>query len=958
MYMQTQSFEIDIKSKISNPKLSPGRMWWTMICAAVLMGLLQSAVGAETGSTKTSGVFYPPTLRERAKVNVEKYPWAAEIRENVVKAAQPWMELSDEHLWGLMFGPTIKRSWMVWSNGHCPACKASVPMYTWKMDALKRPWKVWCPHCSEQFPKNDFLKYYNSGLDQRGVFDPKLADRSLLFNTEHPDPSDPLHTFGVDDGEGYVEGDSRWRFIGAYLVYGQWKQAIVGGICKLAAAYTVTGDRAYAHKAGVLLDRVADLYPEFDFGTQGLVYEAPGSAGYVSTWHDACWEARQLAFAYDQVFDGIRQDPELVSFLSQKATQYGLANTKGSFSDIQNNIENRLLRDTVINRHKIQSNYPQTDFTVAVIQTVLGWPGNREEIREMLDGVISTATAVDGLTGEKGLAGYTALSPQAVASVLEQYARIDPRFLSDMLERHPRLYDCYRFFIDTWYQGKYYPNIGDSGVIARPNRSYSGVSFNRRPGLEPSAFSFMWRMYEATGDPAFAQVVYLGNGSTLDGLPFDLFAEDPDVFQSNIRRVVDRGTRLAASSINKQQWHLGVIRSGEGDDERMIVLDYDSTGNHGHADGMNLGLFAYGLDLIPDFGYPPVHHGGWSSPRSTWYMHTAAHNTVVVDGKRQEGCNGACTFWADGDDFSAIRASCAAMYGAKQYERTVAVVDVSADEFYVVDVFRVIGGADHAKFVRSGFGSISTHGVKLTPAESFYGLEHMRNLQADVSPAYGWSVDWTVEDRHKALAHPVDVHLKYTDLTTGAQCLIGESWVAMGYDNNVEAWIPHVMVRRTGDEPLSSTFVGIIEPYVARPAIKRSSRLDLTTLNGVAYPDSHVAVEVELKDGHKDLFIAADVEDPLVCTPVYDPRNAFVSDEHALVFSGEVCFVRLSAAGNVQQVALGRASSVKIGRLEVEVQPGTEYVEIVLEADHARVVSGRAADVKAVRIGGESIRVR
>jgi len=59
------------------------------------------------------------------------------------------------------------------------------------------------------FPTNDFEAYYRSGLDEHGVFDPKRADRALLFNTQHPDPNDPLHRFGVDDGTGYAEGENR-----------------------------------------------------------------------------------------------------------------------------------------------------------------------------------------------------------------------------------------------------------------------------------------------------------------------------------------------------------------------------------------------------------------------------------------------------------------------------------------------------------------------------------------------------------------------------------------------------------------------------------------------------------------------------------------------------------------------------------------------------------------------------
>ena len=265
----------------------------------------------------------------------------------------------------------------------------------------------------------------------------RRADRSLLVNLEHPDPADPLRTFGVDDGEGYVAGEKRWRFIGAYLIYGQWKQAIVSGIRQLAAAYLVTGDPAYAHKAGVLLDRVADLYPTFDFGREGVMYEGPPSAGYVSTWHDACLEVFELTIAYDIVFEAISQDESLIAFLSAQAARHKLANDKSSFASIQRNIEERILRDTVANRPKIESNYPTTDITIATILAVLGWPDNREAVCAILDQIIEQATAVDGLSGEKGIAGYTAIAPHTVAELLGRYNRIDPEFLTAMLAASP-----------------------------------------------------------------------------------------------------------------------------------------------------------------------------------------------------------------------------------------------------------------------------------------------------------------------------------------------------------------------------------------------------------------------------------------------------------------------------------------------------------------------------------------
>ena len=378
----------------------------TRQCAALLAVLLPLPVSA-----KQTSVFYSQDVRSTIQARAATDPWAQQIRDQAVRNAAPWRTMSDETLWDLMFAPTITRSWMVWSNGFCPACKKSVTMYNWKIDALAKPWKVQCPHCSEIFPKNDFAAYYRSGLDNHGLFDPKKADQTLLFNTEHPDLHDPLHRFGVDDGEGYVEEGRRWRFIGAYLIYGQWKQLIMAGVRNLAAAYVLTGDRAYSHRAAVLLDRISDVYPSFDFNTQALVYERSDpitTQGYVTVWHDACEETRELALSYDMIYDGLEDDAELASFLSRKAKQFQLDQVKTDVSAIRGHIEEHLLRDALRNRRKIESNFPRTDAAVAVIETILGWPEDRPAVLAVIDRFIGRATAMDGLSGEKGLSGYSA----------------------------------------------------------------------------------------------------------------------------------------------------------------------------------------------------------------------------------------------------------------------------------------------------------------------------------------------------------------------------------------------------------------------------------------------------------------------------------------------------------------------------------------------------------------------
>jgi len=925
--------------------------------------------------SKTVSVFYPSRVTEWVKINAKRIPWAAKTREQIVKDAEPWKLMSDDELWSLMFGNTIKRSWMVWSNGYCPACGEKVPMYTWEMDVFKFPWKVRCPHCHELFPKNDFYLFYQSGLDEHGVFDPNLGDSSLLFNTEHPEPDDPLHKFGVDDGEGYVEGNNRWRFIGAYLIYGQWKEAIVGGIRNLAAAYVVTGETRYAHKAGVLLDRVADLYPTFDFGREGVMYEGPPSRGYVSTWHDACIEVRNLAIAYDQVFSALQEDEDLVSFLGAKASQYKLDNPKRSFSDIQRNIELRILQDTLDHRGKIQSNYPQTDMSIVLIKTILAWPDNRGEVMSLIDKMLDTATAVDGVSGEKGLAGYATIAPRSMAELLGQYVRIDPGFLRDCVRRHPRLHDMYRFHIDTWCLGMYYPQSGDTGAFGRKCNRYVGTVFTSNAGLAPSAFVFFWSLYEAMRDEDFVRLIYAANGDSVEGLPYDLFCDDPAGFQAGVHAVIDAaGPHIRVASVNKRQWCLAILRSGEGNDRRAVWLDYDAGGRHSHADGMNLGLFAKGLDLMPDFGYPPVQFGGWVSPQALWYKKTAAHNTVMVDGQDQRQVEGVTTLWADGKDISAVRASApqaisgrvptlqdVAKWGPQQYERTAVMVNISDHDFYVLDIFRVVGGTDHAKFFHSHFGTTTTEGLSLKDTISDLGSDLlMRAFRGDRHPTPGWSVEWKIQDRYNLLPKNSDVRLRYTDLTADTEAYICEGWIVAPelskntFSSTNEIWIPRVMVRRRSKtKPLSSSFVSIIEPYEGGRLIAAIRRLPLHKLDGKAAPDADVAVEVNLKNGSSDLIVSINTNgqnSPGV-------SRTFVQKQWDMTFDGQLCYIHRDEQERIRKIALAYGRSVTVGKVKLELKSEVEFVEVHLDTQgQTSVMAGNANAIKMCTSHKEEIK--
>lgn len=865
---------------------------------------------------KEQSTFYSERMVAGILKNIKKSAWAEQVRDNIVEKARYWVKLGDEEIWSLMFGNTIMRSWSVWSDGFCPSCRKAVVMYNWVADPLRHPWKMECPNCGELFPKNDFYKYYASGLNENGVFSFGLADGSLLFNEEHPDKDDPLHLFGVDDGNGYKEGGDTWRFIGTYLIYGQWKRVVLQGLNILSSAYVVTADGKYAHKAGILLDRVADLYSTFDFTRDGILYEGKNICpGYVSYCVDACVETREIIIAYDRIFDWMKKDAELIKFLCEKAAKGRGNAVKKSFADIQRNIETNILQDVLDHPEKTDCNYPNTDATYIIARMVKDWKKDREAIIGSVRAMAKRSTAVNGVTGEKGLATYSAWTIQVFAEFLGFCCFADEGFLKEMFEEFPQIHDTYRFHIDTWCLDRYYPLVGDTGHFAKPESRYLGVLLHRENGVEPSMFTFLWKLYELTGDADFLKLMYRHNGNSARGLPYDLTCENPGRIEEAVQAAIDReGSDLVHASVNKEQWGIAVLASGRGKDSRAVWMHYDTQRDHYHMDGMNIGLYGKGLDLMPDFGYPPVQYGGWYTPQVYWYQGTASHNTVMVDRENQkliENFKPKVNLWSIGECFKAIRTSEPRFVGGKQYERTLMLIDISGQDSYVADIFRVAGGKEHIRFMHSSLSSMTVEGVRLQGTDDIEAHGVMRNFKADMSPAPGWHADWKLEPGSLVPGFREDVHVRYTDATRDAKAYTAEAWVALdGYASRNEAWIPRIMsIRKRKDEPLFQTaFAGVIESYCGEPKLAAVKRLDLSYEMGLPAADAEVAIQIDHVDGKSDLIIARDVEDPA------GHRNRagsarVIQKEWDVRTDCELLMVRRKKDGSIEKIVMCKGSS-------------------------------------------------
>lgn len=851
---------------------------------------------------KTHSSFFNEKTISLIRENLKTNQAASKMAAGFIAESKPWFEMSYEELKSAVFSPTLKRSWFVRSDGNCPSCSQSVPMYTWLHDPFKYPWKMQCPHCKEFFPKNDFGLYYKSGLDDNGVFHHEKADKTLLINGNGT-------SFGVDDGNGWFDSKGlRYLFIGAYLSHAQWSHLVTKGVFYLGFSYVLTGDKEYARKAAVLLFSIARFWPDYDFYTQGVMYEKENmSQGYVNYWVNSNNEVRNYAMVYDQIFDSIINDREF-EFVS------GI-----SALDFANTVETRIFLDSLKNIIKISSNPPETPITVAIIKTVLNF--DKDEVEDLIDKTIADATQIDGMSGESGLGGYAAITPRAIADLLCLFYNSDYEYISKKLKKHPQLYKTFRFHIDTWYDAKYYPGVGDSSVFAHRVEQYAALFTDYRPLISMCFHSREWfamALYNHFDDPDFAKSIYLSNKNNLNScFTNDYFVEDPTFYDNKLKSVLNNyGSDIIQKSIDYNEWRISLLHSGSGENKTLVAMPYSSGANHCHHDALSLHIFSKGVNISPDYGYPPVNYGGWFTKQAYWYGHPAAHNQVVIDGKRHTNLpkggdgifyrypeHGQNILFTAGSFVKAAYNRAPEYNNIKRNERMIAIVEISASDNYIIDISRTDGGLNHSRFLHGSYSTLTSNGINPSESEEYFPEETiLRNSKTDYNPKLNWSIDWKLYSDEHLTPLSRNLHLKYTSLTAGSSVSICESWVdvtRMGQIAGIQTgsksiWIPTIYETLTGPK---SQFNGILEVYE-----------DCTKINDITHPLSELpgcfdsAIKIVHSNETVDYIIANDPE----------TKKAIVIHEYNIESDAVLAVIRFKN-GIFKKADICNGSYLKIG---------------------------------------------
>lgn len=668
------------------------------------------------------------------------------------------------------------------------------------------------------YPTNDFEAYYKSGLDDHGMFQPNKADKSLLVNTLYPEKGPK---WGVDDGWGWTDEQGvRHTFVAYYNHHHIWYR--VRDILKdLRNAYLYTNDVKYARAGIVLLDRVADIYPSLDLSAFDKSIFANSHAGTgKGKAIGRIWETgliTSFVTDYDAFFPALLQeDEEITGFLSKKAEQYNLGDLKCTTAGIRKEIEDNILCQVLpgVKKGQIVGNFGMHQNSLAMSAVVMDEP------------VGYTAKAIQYLfkSGENG-------------DVM--------RVLVDVIDR-----DGHGNESSPSYNGIHRRTIAD---VADALMGYDGYS-----GADLSQHLKFAKMMTA-GNPLGMLDKYIPviGDCGLGGKP-----DDPNV--------------SIQGSVNLAGYGFTALRDGAritgADTRRALWMYYGRNAEaHAHRDSLNIGLYAFGLDLSPDLGYPEFARAGWPS-RVNWTSTTLSHNTVVVNHQRQEDqWVGLPQHYDDSSIVKLIDVEAPKVYSATSlYKRTTAMVRVDEVNSYVIDFIRVKGGNEHyfsfhgnegapatvtgLNLIEQAKGTLAGENVPFAAesADNQNGFNYLENVARDLAPANQFSVDWAINDNWHVLRGTQDIHLRLTMLTD-----VDEVDLADG--KNPRDWsltYRYLLARRSGQN-LNSCFTSVIEPYKDARFIESIERVAVTVNGEVAAESDVQAVKVVLANGRTDYIVSA-----------------------------------------------------------------------------------------------------
>ena len=307
---------------------------------------------------------------------------------------------------------------------------------------------------------------------------------------------------------------------------------------------------------------------------------------------------------------------------------------------------------------------------------------------------------------------------------------------------------------------------------------------------------------------------------------------------------------------------LGNAALGNGKGTEQIVVNLNWSGNYGHShyDNASLILFAKGEELLSDIGYTHSKYRGWT-------LHTASHNTVVIDQKAQDAgsiknpVTGHLKFYDDkNENVKVIDVDASPAYAvAGTYRRRLIMVHAAEGRDYVIDRFDVEGGNTHDWFLHGMCEqegkmetsiSIETKEKTLVPdwgginipknqydsdieGKRIHAYSYLKNIKSGKT-SKPWTATWRYEKSGLRTHNFLPAGSEIFTFSSPSVRLAGEN------DNKLDDFMRlGLMQRHTGGK---SSFATVHEPFNEKPWIE-SVKFDGDSyrvkyaLNGLMFED-------------------------------------------------------------------------------------------------------------------------
>ncbi|MBQ2741243.1 MAG: heparinase II/III family protein, partial [Oscillospiraceae bacterium] len=805
-----------------------------------------------------------------------------------------------------------------------------------------------CPYIPTTEKSDVWYEFYGYGNPEGYLYNELYSELRDPSKTEtyNIDPYKKVEVdgarWGVDDGFGYDTGRTYpagtseiHTYIAYYMHYGVWlaQGANNAGIVqvaleKLSAAYLYTGDEKYGRVGAILLDRIADIYPGYNLRLypSGFLNSDGGSKGGKIVGR--IWEAnvfsRILPMAYD-AFWPMYDDPYVVSFLDEKAKTYKLEhkldeNGNVTPETLRKNCEDGICREgyKAALDTSSQGNFGMHQAGVALAAVVLDSHPETDEMMEWIykyeetnnstynnggdvGNTLLAEVSRDGI-GSEGAAGYNRGWITRLVSVADAASSYDETEMVNLYE-HPKYVSMITAWLPYTLVRRGVPSIGDSGALA---------DYARMPDNDQVLMNGFKNVKEVNTEQAIkiAQLMWFLRDGNLDNIHYDILTKDPESIQTEIREVIDTYGEYDFDKSSMLTGHgFGVLRAGTlhssvgqnvlVDTQRDFWMYFGGALSHKHADGLNLGIEAYGIDLSGDIGYPET--TGHDANRSQWVNKTISHNCVVVnESSIRSGKAALKPLHFDAKDTRVkvmdVDGGNSSYADTDEYRRTVVMVDYDDEISYAIDFFKVLGGDDHLysfhansiedpevsdnlKFIAQNGGSYAGEDVTFgndpwtdtsnahSPLQFPDGYTWLDDIKRADNPGVNefW-LDYKIKDYRKNSRNDnMDIHMRMTavndwapDEVTLANGISTRSGGELEIINHME----YMLVRRKG-EMLNTLFTTVIEPYNKERYIKSIKRVDIEPTGDVmpGKTDAANAVRVELVDGRVDYVVYAQNND-------------------------------------------------------------------------------------------------